>query len=144
MGLHAMPLVTFFLISPCYFKMSCHGSHHPVIYRECYGFERKFFYAPAFFTLHSFLQFSRLPWDRQCNLKVSKTSCWPSKHGLTINLNHNNPRKGYSGSFYLRVMAGRLAQWRIYLSYGIRTLFHNRWACQLYPVGHRGIQSVIN
>ena len=53
---------------------SYHASGHPLIYRECYGFER------TFFTLRCFLFctsscFSRLPWGQQFNLKDSSASC---------------------------------------------------------------------
>ena len=63
------------------------------------------FYSQVFFTLHSLLLFSRRPWGQQFNLKVSRASYWSSKHSpaLTICLNHSNPRKRYTGRFYLRV-----------------------------------------
>ena len=56
------------------YRASCHVSGYLVIYSECYRFER------AFFTLKCFLPytpsfFSRLPWGRQFNLKVSCASC---------------------------------------------------------------------
>ena len=79
------------------YRTPCHASGHLVIYRECYGFER------AFFTFHSsFLLVSRLPRGREFNLKVSRASCWSSKHSLgpAIRINHNNPQKKYSGRFY--------------------------------------------
>ena len=77
-----------------------------VIYREYYGSER------AFFTLRHFLPytfsccFQGFPWSRQFNLKVSRTSCWSSKHspGTTICLNQSNLQQKYAGRFYLRVM----------------------------------------
>ena len=60
-------------------------------YRDCYGFER------ALFTLRRFLPctpsccFQGFPGRRQLNLKISRASCWSSKHGpvLTICLNHS-------------------------------------------------------
>ena len=78
------------------YRTPCHASGHLVIYRECSGFERAFSTLRRFFTLHSFLLVSRPPWGRQFNLKVSRASCWSSKHspGPTICLNHNNLQKG--------------------------------------------------
>ena len=79
-------------------------------YRECYGCERAFFYFQAFFTLHSFLLVSSPPQDRLFNLKVSRASCWSSKHspGPAICLNHNNQQKRCSSGFYLWFMTGWL------------------------------------
>ena len=37
-----------------------------LLYHECYGFER------SFFTLHSFMPFSRLPWASSSALKVAE------------------------------------------------------------------------
>ena len=63
----------------------CHSSDHLGIYHECYGLRERF-YSQAFFTLHSFMLFSRLPCDRQFKLKVSRVSCWTSEQspGPTI------------------------------------------------------------
>ena len=92
------------------YRTLCYASFHLVIYHECYRFERVFFYSQAFFILHSFLLFSRLPWDRQFNLKVSRASCWSSKlsPGPTICLNLSNPQKRYTGRFYSRIRAVQL------------------------------------
>ena len=38
------------------------------------------FYSQAFFTLHSFLLLSRLPWSQQICLEDCRTSHWGSKH----------------------------------------------------------------
>ena len=97
------------------YRTLCHAIGHQLLptqpcYRECYGFER------AFFTLRHFLSytpscfFQGFPGNRQFNLKVSKASCWSSKHspGPAISLNHSNPQKFYTGRFYLGVTAGRL------------------------------------
>ena len=93
--------------------MPYHAIGHFVFwYRECYGFERAYFYSQAFFTLHSFLLVLRPPRGKQFNLKISRASCWSSlKHSPSpaICWNHNNPQKGYSGRFYLKVMAACLA-----------------------------------
>ena len=105
------------------YRTPCHASGHLVIYCECYGFER------AFFTLRRFLLctpsscFQGFPGSRQFNLKVSKISCWFSKHSLgpTTCLNRNNPQKRYGGRFYLRVMAGQLLN-KESAPCGIRTL----------------------
>ena len=85
-----------FLLSPCYLQdtMQCQWSSSdlPRVLRIW----ESVFYSRAFFTLHSFLLVSRHPWGRQFNLKVSRPSCWSSKHspGPAICLNHNNPQKG--------------------------------------------------
>ena len=54
------------------------------------------FYSQVFFTLHSFLLLSRPLWGRQFNLKVTRVSCWSSKHILrpAICFNHNSPENG--------------------------------------------------
>ena len=120
----------------------CHSSGHLVIYHECYGFEI------AFFTLHSFLLVSRLPWGRQFNIKVIRASCCSSKHspGPAICLNHSNPQMRYGGWFYLRVVAGRLRNEES-ASHGILSLFaigeHAR-SLMIYPFHHKAIQSMIN
>ena len=58
-----------------------------------------FFYPQVCFTLHSFLLLkASLPWGRQFNLKVTRTSCWSLKHspGPTICLCHNKLQKIYT------------------------------------------------
>ena len=69
-----------FLLSPCYLQdtMPSQGSSSdlPRVLRIW----ESIFYSQAFFTLHSFLLVSRPPWGRQFNLKVSRVSCWFSKH----------------------------------------------------------------
>ena len=86
------------------------ATSHPPFYRECYGFERALFTRRRFlpYTPSCFFQSFSGSW--QFNLKVSRASCWSSKHspGPTICLNHSNPQKFYTGRFYLGVMAGRL------------------------------------
>ena len=135
-----------FLVSPCYLQdiMPCQWSSSG---RDCYGFERAFFYFSGAFSLHSFLLVLRLPWSRKFNLKVSRASCWSSKHshGPTICLNHNNPQKGYGGRFFLWFTAGWLCEESA--PYGIQTIFTTSRvvkSCTTYPFGHRAIQSVIN
>ena len=49
----------------------CHSSGHLVIYRECYGFQRAFFYSQAFFTLHFFLLFQGFPGARSSTSKLA-------------------------------------------------------------------------
>ena len=98
-----------FLVSRCYLQdvMPCQWSSNdlPRVLRIWYSV----FISQAFFTVHFFLLFSRLPWGGQFNLKVSRASYWSSKHslGLTICLNHSNPQKRYIGRFYLRAKAGQ-------------------------------------
>ena len=72
-----------------------HANGHLVIYSECCGFEGACFTLRCFFTLQSFMLFSRLPWGQQFNLIVSSASCWFSKH--------SNLQMGYRGRFYLCV-----------------------------------------
>ena len=43
------------------YETLCHSSGHLVIYRECYRFERTFFYSQTYFTLHPFLLSQSLP-----------------------------------------------------------------------------------
>ena len=92
------------------YRKPCHAKGHLVIYRECYGFERVFLTLRCFLTYTPSCWFQNLLGSRQFNLKVSRVSCWFSKHspGPTICWNHNNPQKRYVGRFYLRVTAGRL------------------------------------
>ena len=102
------------------------------------------FYFQAFFTLHSFLLVSRLPWGRQFNLKASRVSRWSSKHspGPTICWNHSNPQKFYMSRLYLRGRAAlpwninlywELALWNVsfemFASHEIWTLFTDRQTC---------------
>ena len=56
------------------YRTLCQASGHLVIYHECYGFERAFF-TLRFFYLEFLLAFSRILWDQQFNLKVSRVSC---------------------------------------------------------------------
>ena len=53
---------------------------------------------------HQLRCFQGFPGSWQFNFKVSRASCWSSKHSLgpTICLNHSNPQKRYTGRFYLR------------------------------------------
>ena len=98
-----------FLVSQCYLHdaMPCRGasSHLPRVLRIW----KSVFYSQAFFTLHYFLLFPRLPWGQQLNLKVSRTLCRTLKHSPvpTICLNHSNPQKKYIGTFHLRAQAGQ-------------------------------------
>ena len=80
-GRHATPLVT------RYFP--------PILYRECYGFERVFFVLRRFFASYSLLLVLRLPRGQQFNLRVSTASCWSSKHSpsQTIVSNDSSPQK---------------------------------------------------
>ena len=118
------------------------------LYHECYGFEREFFTLRRFLPSTPSCWFQGFPGSRQFNIKVSRASCWSSRHspGPTIRLNHNNPQKRYGGRFYLRVTAGRLRN-KESASYWIWTRFakggyvKNR---KLYPFGHRVVHSVIN
>ena len=104
------PLVTYSsLCSTCViYGTSCHARCHrhfpPIVYHECYRYERSFFTLRCFFTLNSFLLFLRSPWEWQFTLKGSRALSWSSKHssGPTIVLNHRNPQKTYPGTFYLR------------------------------------------
>ena len=110
---YGMPCHTighFFLVSPCYLHDAMPCQWYLVIYRECYGFERAFFTLRCFLTYTPSCWFQGFPGSRQFNFRVSRASCWSSKHspGLAIRLNHNNPQKRYSVRFYLRVAAGRL------------------------------------
>ena len=103
------------------------------------------FYSQAFFTLHSFLLFLRLPWDRQFNLKASRASSWSLRHSPSsaICLNHNNPQKRYRGKFYLWFTAGWLCEESA--PHTIRTLFTTSRKSQMaYLFGNRAIQSEIN
>ena len=99
-----------FLVSPRYLQdaMLCQWSSSD-LFCVLWIWE-SIFYSQAFFTLHSFLLFSRLPWGWQCNLEVRRASCWSLKHspGPTICLNHSNPQKRYGSRFYLMVTAGWL------------------------------------
>ena len=72
----------------------------PKLCHECYGSERAFFDSQTFFTLHSFLLVLMLPWGWKFNLKVSRASCWSSKHSPspTIVSKEGNPQKKYTGS----------------------------------------------
>ena len=108
-------------------RQPCHASGHLVIYCECYGFERVFFTLRCLLPYTPSCWFQGFPGRRQCNLKVSRFSCWSSKYspGPTICLNHNNPQKRFSSWFYLRLMAGRVHNEES-VSYGIWTLFKNR------------------
>ena len=73
-GHHAMPVVTWW------------STLSAADLRECFLLTGTFYFAllPAC---------SRFPQGRQFNLKVSRASCWSSKHSLgpTNCLNHNNP-----------------------------------------------------
>ena len=86
--------------------------------------------------------------SRQFNLKVSRTSCWSSKHspGPTIHLNHNNPQNRYGGRFYLRFTAGRLMKNLPLMGF---ELSFNMWACQtphalsVRPQNHTGCDKAL-
>ena len=95
-GRHATSLVTLIFI----ITMLLTG-HHPCQWSSSdlsrvLRIWENVFYSQAFLTLHPFLLVSRPPCDRQFSLKVSRASCWSSKHSphLTICLNHNNPQRG--------------------------------------------------
>ena len=105
------------------YRMPCHASGHLVIYCECYGFERaflalrRFFYRVSRLSLGASTSTSKLVVlhaDLQ-NIAPVQLFVWI----ITIN------KKGNSGRFYLRVMAGRLRYKKseIWRDYEIWTLF---------------------
>ena len=73
-----------------------HASGDLLIYCECYRFERVFLLSGVF-HLALLSAFSRISQGWKFNLKVSRTSCWSSKHSRspTICLNHDNPHNIY-------------------------------------------------
>ena len=81
-----------FLVSPCNLQeaMPCQWSSSDLP-RVLRNWESDF-YSQVLFTLYSFLMFSRLCWSRQFHLKVSRASCWSSKHSpdTAICLNDSN------------------------------------------------------
>ena len=99
-----------FLVKSCYVQdaMPCQWSSSDL--PQVLRIWESAFYSQAFFTLHCFLLVLMLPWGRQFNIKVSRASCWYSKHspGPTIRLNHNNPQKRNGRRFYLKVTTGQL------------------------------------
>ena len=111
MGPYATPLVT------SYF------SPNPVTMIATDLRERFLPYIPSCF-------FQGFPGSWQFNLKVSRASCWSSKHSLNpaICLNHSNPQKFYTGKFYLRDRAGRLIIIICFVQDS--NTFYNRWMCQ--------------
>ena len=125
---------------------------HPTLLPRVLRIWESVFYSQAFFTLHSFLLFSRLPWKPAFNLKITRVSSWSSKHspGWTICLNHRNPQKVYTGRFYLRARAGKLRNINLYemfASRGIWILFTVGEYVKrhfFYPFGHSALHIVIN
>ena len=104
-------------LTGCYDTPLVTSSFPPILLPQVLLIWESVFYSQVFFTLHSFLLVSRTPWGRQFNLKVSRASCWSSKHspGPTICLNHSNPQWNYVGMFYIRVTASYEA-WRMSLT----------------------------
>ena len=102
----------------------------------------------VFLTFTSSSWFQDFPGSGQFNLKVTRSSCWCSRHshGLDIGVNDNNPQKRYGGRFYLRVTAGQLRNEES-ASYGIWTRFikgdHAR-SLMLYPFVQTVMQCEIN
>ena len=119
-----------FLVSPCYLQDSMPCQWSSLIYHECHEFEKAFCTPKRFLPCTSSCWAQAFPGSRQFNLKVSRISCWSSKHSPepTIRLNHNNPQKRYGGRLCLRVMKFGLV-WYVWsankesASYGIRTLY---------------------
>ena len=97
------------------------------------------FYSRMFFYLGLLSAFLRLPWDRQFDLKVSRASCWSSKHttGPAICLNHSNPQK-------IHVWLWNVS-FEISASYRVWTLFmisEHVKSLMFYPFGYRALQAV--
>ena len=93
----------------------CHAIGHQLLptqpcYHKCYGFDRVFVTLVNFLPCNPSCCFQGFPGIGQFNLKISRASCWSSKHSpsQTISLNHNNPQKVYTGRFYLRARTGQL------------------------------------
>ena len=75
-----------FLVSPCYLQNAMLYQWSSSDLRRLLRIWESVFYSRAFFTLYSFMLFSRLPWGWQFNLKVSRASRW-SEH-----MKHNPDR----------------------------------------------------
>ena len=123
---------------------------------------REWFLLSGFFYLTLFPAFSRLPWVRQFKHKVSRDSCWSSKHspGPTFCFNHSNPQKSYMWLVLLKVEAGQSRNinphgelilpnisFEIFASYGIWTLFaigEHVTSLLSEPLSHRALQIVVN
>ena len=134
-----------------------HAIGHQVLptrtcYRKCWEFERAFFILRGFLPCTPSCCFQGFPGSGQFNLKVSRVSCWSSKHcpGPAICLNHSDQQKFYTGRFYLRARAGQLRNINLYemfASCGVWTLFtvdEYDTRHTFYPFGYRALQSVIN
>ena len=124
-GCHATPLVTLFIwYHHVTYRSPCHVSGHPWSTTSATNLRERFLPCTPSCWAQAF------PWSRQFNLKVSRVSCWSSKHSPepTIRLNHNNPQTRYGVRLCLRVMKSGLV-WYVWsankesASYGIRTLY---------------------
>ena len=82
---------------PCYLQdiMPCQWSPADLLW--VLQIWESVFLLSGVFHLALLSTFSRLSQDWKFNLKVSRTSCWSSKHSQspTICLNHNNPHNIY-------------------------------------------------
>ena len=103
-GCHAMPLVILFFGV----TMLLAGRHAiPVVIwwttASATDLREVFLLSGVFYLTLLPVVFSGLPWGQQFNLKVSKASCWSSKHSpaQAICLKHHNPQKRYTDRFYL-------------------------------------------
>ena len=126
----------------------CHVTGHFVFcYHEFCGFGRAFCTLSRFLLYTPSCSFQGFPGSRQFNVKVSRTSCWPSKHnpGPAICLNHNNPKRGIVvGSVYGLQLAAYVKNLLLTrfepFSRPVRYV-ENHMA---YPFSHRAIPSEIN
>ena len=99
---------------------------------------RERFLPSGAFYFALFPAFSRFPWGRQFNLKVSRASCWSSKHSPdpTNCLDHTIHKRFICGRFYSRARTGQSRNinlygelvlqnisFEIFASYGIWALF---------------------
>ena len=126
----------YMLKDPCRIRLVTEVFAKEVIYRECCGFERTFLLSGVFY-LTLLTAFSRLSWGQQFNLKVSRVSCWSSKHSPRLSLCITAIHKRFiCGRFYLRARAGqsrninlygelilRNISFEIFASYRMWTLF---------------------
>ena len=93
---------------PCHSRGHWHVQPNPVT-TSAMDLRERFFTLECFLPCTPSCSFQSFLGSPQFNFKVSRASCWSSKHspGLTICLNHSNPQKVYTGMFYLTARAGQ-------------------------------------
>ena len=138
--------VTNFVYHDCFFAAFYQVLRFVLLYRECYGFERAFYYSQAFFTLHSFTTFGTtcfyqdFPGSWQFFIEDCSASHWVSKYRPSPSVCLDQTvfsKKVLVSRFYLcvKVLWNTISNFFRFSTHSLIATYIVK--CMSYPLGHR-------